>query len=51
LGTSRDAIFTSKFAHLSLRDRVRIMSMGINDFRSMLVTLKSAAPDEIYKLA
>ena len=53
VGTSRDA----QMAHfqgldaLGIRDRVRIESMALNDFRSVLQVLRKVAPDEIYNLA
>lgn len=53
IGTSRDAMVTSfsGLASLGIRDRVRTISMAINDFRSVLATIKSTKPDEIYNLA
>ena len=36
---------------LGIRDRVRIESMALNDFRSVLQVLRKVAPDEIYNLA
>jgi GDPmannose 4,6-dehydratase len=53
IGTSRDAMATSfgNLTRLGIRERVRTVSMAINDFRSVLSTIKSAAPDEIYNLA
>jgi GDPmannose 4,6-dehydratase len=52
VGTSRDAMATSfgNLARLSIRERVRTVSMAINDFRSVLSVTKSVAPDEIYNL-
>ena len=52
-GASRDAMATSfaNLTHLGIRERVRTASMAINDFRSVLATIKNAAPDEIYNLA
>jgi len=53
VGTSRDA----QMAHLQgldalgIRDRVRIESMALNDFRSVLQVLRKVVPDEIYNLA
>ena len=50
VGTSRDA----QMAHfqgldaLGIRDRVRIESMALNDFRSVLQVLRKVVPDEIY---
>lgn len=53
VGTSRDAMATpfSNLVHLGIRERVRTVSMAINDFRSVLSALKNVAPDEIYNLA
>ena len=52
-GTSRDAQ-VSGFSHLSslaIKDRVKLLSMAPNDFRSVLTTLSRSQPDEIYYLA
>jgi GDPmannose 4,6-dehydratase len=52
-GTSRDAS-GSEFRHLKargLRDRVRLVSMNLTDFRSVLQVLTQAQADEIYNLA
>ena len=53
VGTSRDAQVTS-FVNLStlgiLKD-VRLESMALNDFRSVLQVLANVRPDEIYNLA
>jgi len=52
-GTSRDA-GSSEFRNLKargLRDRVRLVSMNLTDFRSVLQILTQAQPDEIYNLA
>jgi GDPmannose 4,6-dehydratase len=52
-GTSRDAQIGSfgNLARLGIRDRVRLESMAVNDFRSVLNVLRRTAPDEIYNLA
>lgn len=52
-GTSRDASMTSagNLRRLGVRDRVKIVSMAPNDFRSVLQVLKREAPDEIYNLS
>jgi GDPmannose 4,6-dehydratase len=53
IGTSRDAQ-TSTFANikqLGLYERIRTVSMAVNDFRSVLSALKQSEPDEIYYLA
>jgi len=52
-GTSRDA-GSSEFRNLKargLRERVRLVSMNLTDFRSVLQVLTQAQPDEIYNLA
>lgn len=53
IGTSRDAMATTfgNLARLGIRERVRTVSMAINDFRSVLSVIKSVEPDEIYNLA
>ncbi len=53
VGTSRDAMATpfTSLARLGIKENVRAVSMAINDFRSVLSTIKSVAPDEIYNLA
>jgi len=53
VGTSRDAQ-AGRFEGLSalgIRDRVSLVSMSPVDFRSTLMALKRAEPDEIYNLA
>lgn len=53
VGTSRDEM-TSAFGglvRLGIRDRISTVSMAINDFRSVLTTIKKIEPDEIYNLA
>lgn len=53
VGTSRDAA-TSAFTglhRLGIRDRVKTVSMVSTDFRSVLSTLKTHRPDEIYNLS
>ena len=52
-GTSRDAQAAS-FINLKLlgvREQVKLLSMASNDFRSVLTTLKSSRPDEVYFLS
>ena len=53
VGTSRDAMASSfnSLVHLDILHQVQIVSMAINDFRSVLYTLKRHTPDEIYNLA
>ena len=52
-GTSRDAQVANfpNLFHLGIRDRVNVLSMAQNDFRSVLNTLSRAEPDEIYFLS
>lgn len=52
-GTSRDAQ-VSTFANLhklDIRDRVKTLSMALNDFRSVLHVLSKIEPDEVYNLS
>ena len=52
-GTSRDAQ-GSAFANLKaldIRDKINVLSMSPEDFRSVFVTVKRSAPTEIYLLA
>jgi GDPmannose 4,6-dehydratase len=53
VGTSRDSS-ASRFEglrRLGIHDEIEKASMAINDFRSVLHTVKRYAPDEIYNLA
>ena len=52
-GTSRDAQISSfqNLARLGIRDQVKLESMALNDFRSVLQVLTKTQPDEIYNLA
>ena len=52
-GTSRDAQGSAfrNLVRLGLRDQVKICSMSLNDFRSVLQTIHKVEPDEIYNLA
>jgi GDPmannose 4,6-dehydratase len=52
-GTSRDAQVTdlSKLSYLGIKDLVQLKSMSLIDFRSVLQTLSTIEPDEIYNLA
>jgi GDPmannose 4,6-dehydratase len=52
-GTSRDAQMASLHGleRLGVRQDVRLASMAVNDFRSVLQTLARVKPDEIYNLA
>ena len=52
-GTSRDAEM-SGFANLralGIKDQVKLRSMSLADFRSVLSTISAVEPDEIYNLA
>jgi GDPmannose 4,6-dehydratase len=52
-GTSRDAQVSSfnNLFKLGIRDRVKLESVALNDFRSVLQVLTKIQPDEIYNLA
>jgi GDPmannose 4,6-dehydratase len=53
IGTARDAQMSS-FANLDrlgIRSQVTVVSMAINDFRSVLQVLSRHAPSEVYNLA
>ncbi len=52
-GGSRDAQMSSfrNLARLSIQADVRVVSVNINDFRSVLQTLLKTKPDEVYNLA
>jgi len=52
-GTSRDAQISnfSNLLDLGIKDRVKLESMALNDFRSVLQAIKKSNPDEIYNLA
>jgi GDPmannose 4,6-dehydratase len=52
-GTSRDAQAStfSNLIQLGILDRVKTLSMAVNDFRSVLQTIASSDPDEIYNLS
>jgi GDPmannose 4,6-dehydratase len=53
MGTSRDSIASSFFnlKKLGIEERVKKVSMALNDFRSVLEVIKKFTPDEIYNLA
>lgn len=53
VGTSRDpqAQAFANLEKLGIRDRVQIVSMSPDDFRSVITAVTRAAPDEIYALA
>lgn len=52
-GSSRDAQIGSftNLTRLGIRDQVTLVSVSINDFRSVLQTLLHVKPDEVYNLA
>lgn len=52
-GTSRDAQVSSfsNLVRLGVRDRVRVRSMAVTDFRSVLTVLSQVEPHEVYNLA
>jgi GDPmannose 4,6-dehydratase len=52
-GTSRDAQISSfsNLIRLGIRDRLKLESVSLNDFRSVLQVLKKIEPDEVYNLA
>ncbi|MBE9228993.1 GDP-mannose 4,6-dehydratase [Phormidium sp. LEGE 05292] len=52
-GTSRDAQVSNfeNLARLEIRDLVKLESMALSDFRSVLQVINKAKPDEIYNLA
>lgn len=52
-GTSRDAQMSSfrNLARLGILDKVRVESVAVNDFRSVISALAKIQPDEIYNLA
>jgi GDPmannose 4,6-dehydratase len=51
-GTSRDAQIASfkNLVRLNIRDQVRVESLAVNDFRSVLQVLAKIHPDEVYNL-
>lgn len=53
IGTSRDAQMSgfTNLGRLGIMGRVRVVSMAINDFRSVLQVLNQVRPDEVYNLA
>ena len=52
-GTSRDAQMSSfeNLNRLGIRERVKLQSMSLTDFRSVLQVLAKIEPDEVYNLA
>ncbi|MBU6460578.1 MAG: GDP-mannose 4,6-dehydratase [Proteobacteria bacterium] len=53
IGTSRDAMASSfiNLIKLGIREKVSVVSMAVNDFRSVFQTLTKTMPDEIYNLS
>jgi GDPmannose 4,6-dehydratase len=53
VGTSRDAAMASftNLVKLGIRDRMKIMSSTLTDFRSLIRVLLEVEPDEIYNLS
>ena len=51
-GTSRDAQIAAfgSLSALGILDKVKVESMAVNDFRSVLQTLNKVRPDEVYNL-
>ena len=51
-GTSRDAQVASfrNLERLGIRDKIRLESVAVNDFRSVLQVLSKFKPDEVYDL-
>lgn len=52
-GTARDAQMATfhNLERLGIRHRITLLSMALNDFRSVLQTLSKVEPDEVYNLA
>jgi GDPmannose 4,6-dehydratase len=52
-GTSRDAQMSTfnNLSRLGIRDQIKLDSMSLNDFRSVLQVLTKYQPDEVYNLA
>lgn len=52
-GGSRDAQMSSfrNLVRLNIYDQIKLISVNINDFRSVLQTLLKVEPDEVYNLA
>lgn len=53
IGTSRDAQMSSfkNLQRLGIREQVKLTSMSLTDFRSVLQVINKTQPDEIYNLA
>ena len=52
-GTSRDAQMSSfqNLVRLGIREQIKLESVSLNDFRSVLQVLTKIQPDEVYNLA
>lgn len=52
-GTSRDAQVSgfSNLQKLAVRENIQVLSMALNDFRSVLNVLNKVKPDEVYNLS
>ena len=52
-GASRDAQMStfSNLKKLGIKDKVKTLSLAVNDFRSVLQAIQQVEPDEIYNLA
>lgn len=52
-GTSRDAQMSSfsNLSRLGIREQIKLISMSLRDFRSVLQVLTKIQPDEVYNLA
>jgi GDPmannose 4,6-dehydratase len=52
-GTSRDAQVSpfSNLSYLGIKEQIKLESVALNDFRSVLQVLLKAQPDEVYNLA
>jgi GDPmannose 4,6-dehydratase len=53
VGSSRDAQVANLQAieQLGVKERIKVISVAINDFRSVIQALKNLEPDEVYNLA
>lgn len=53
IGTSRDAVINplNNLRRLGIHEKITLVSMGINDFRSVLSVIQKYTPNEIYNLA
>ena len=53
VGSSRDAqnCDISRLGRLGIQNDIELISLALNDFRSVLKALSSIQPDEIYNLA